>query len=116
MRQTINIIRLYEEIKHMNCKHCNADMKERKFVCPECGKVQLDESVLTDRGGFLYGFLSFLIPAAGVFIWLVFKDTKPKTSSAAFIGLIIFLAFYTFGGVQFYIVWRQHPELYLFAD
>ena len=39
-----------------------------------------------DKGGFLWGLLGCCIPIVGLVLFLVWKDTKPKTAKAAGIG------------------------------
>jgi len=43
----------------------------------------------TDNGGFLWGLLGCCIPIVGLVLFLVWKDTKPKTSKAAGIGALV---------------------------
>lgn len=42
-----------------------------------------------DNGGFLWGLLGFCIPLVGLILFLVWKDTKPKSSKAAGIGALV---------------------------
>lgn len=42
-----------------------------------------------DKGGFLWGLLGCCIPIVGLVLFLVWKDTKPKTAKAAGIGALI---------------------------
>lgn len=42
-----------------------------------------------DNGGFLWGLLGCCIPLVGLILFLVWKDTKPKTGKAAGIGAIV---------------------------
>ena len=42
-----------------------------------------------DKGGFLWGLLGCCIPIVGLVLFLVWKDTKPKTAKAAGIGELI---------------------------
>ncbi len=44
---------------------------------------------VVDNGGFGWGFLGFLIPLVGLILFLVWKDTKPKTAKAAGIGALV---------------------------
>lgn len=56
-----------------------------------------------DKGGFLWGLLGFCIPIVGLILFLVWKDSKPKTSKAAGIGalvsVIIAVVFYILAAV-----------------
>lgn len=42
-----------------------------------------------DKGGFLWGLLGCCIPIVGLILFLVWKDTKPKTAKAAGIGALV---------------------------
>ena len=42
-----------------------------------------------DNGGFLWGLLGCCIPLVGLILFLVWKDSKPKTSKAAGIGALV---------------------------
>ena len=42
-----------------------------------------------DKGGFLWGLLGCCIPIAGLILFLVWKDTKPKSAKAAGIGALV---------------------------
>ena len=44
---------------------------------------------MEDKGGFLWGLLGCCIPLVGLILYLVWKDTKPKTSKAAGIGALV---------------------------
>lgn len=46
-------------------------------------------SNVEDKGGFLWGLLGCCIPIVGLILFLVWKDTKPKTAKAAGIGALI---------------------------
>lgn len=45
-----------------------------------------------DKGGFLWGLLGCCIPIAGLILFLVWKDTKPKSAKAAGIGALVSVA------------------------
>lgn len=45
----------------------------------------------SDQGGFLWGLLGCCIPVAGLVLFLVWKDQKPKTARAAGIGALVSL-------------------------
>lgn len=42
-----------------------------------------------DKGGFLWGLLGCCIPIVGLILFLVWKDSKPKTAKAAGIGALV---------------------------
>ena len=44
---------------------------------------------VVDNGGFLWGLLGCCIPIVGLILFLVWKDTKPRTAKAAGIGALV---------------------------
>lgn len=44
---------------------------------------------VVDNGGFLWGLLGCCVPVAGLILFLVWKDSKPKTAKAAGIGALV---------------------------
>ena len=85
----------------MFCKHCGKEINDDVMFCPNCGEKQQEDTVTengcekctkcdkTDTGGFWWGLLGFFIPFAGLILYLVWKDEKPKTASAVATGAII---------------------------
>lgn len=50
----------------------------------------MDENTnVVDKGGFLWGLLGCCIPIVGLILFLVWKDSKPKTAKAAGIGALV---------------------------
>lgn len=61
----------------------------------------MDNNMQTeDNGGFLWGLLGCCIPIVGLILFLVWKDSKPKTAKAAGIGALVCVIAY----VVFYIL------------
>ena len=75
----------------MYCKNCGKEIDDNAVVCPHCGVIQKEELVqnTVDNGGFLWGLLGCCIPIVGLILFLVWRDTKPKTSRAAGIGALV---------------------------
>lgn len=75
------------------CRHCGAQIDDYAVTCPECGASQNggrnDAPQVTDNGGFLWGLLGCCVPLAGLILFLVWKDTKPRTAKAAGIGALV---------------------------
>lgn len=73
------------------CKNCGKELDDAAVVCPGCGVSQTGNSdaVPVDRGGFLWGLLGFCIPIVGLVLFLVWRDSKPKTAKAAGIGALV---------------------------
>ena len=82
------------------CKNCGAQIDDRAVVCPKCGVPQNDTPPVVDNGGFGWGLFGCCVPIAGLILFLIWKDTKPKTAKAAGIGAIVSVVL----GVLYYVL------------
>ena len=88
----------------MYCIKCGKEIEEGAAFCPACGASQQPQQPPvqqpvqnwqqpvqqpTEGGGAGWGVLGFCIPIVGLILFLVWKDTKPKSSKAAGIGAMI---------------------------
>ena len=80
------------------CKKCGAQIDDQAVICPACGVPQ--NSAPVDNGGFGWGALGCCIPVVGLILFLVWKDTKPKTAKAAGVGALVSVCCY----VVFYLL------------
>ena len=71
------------------CKNCGQEIDENAAVCLNCGSAQQQVPQETDNGGFGWGLLGCCVPIVGLILFLVWKDTKPKTAKAAGIGALV---------------------------
>lgn len=74
------------------CKNCGKEIDDLAAICPHCGVPQQSMPIqqpVVDNGGFGWGLLGCCIPLVGLILFLVWKDTKPKTSKAAGIGALV---------------------------
>lgn len=72
------------------CKNCGAQIDDKAAVCVHCGVAVNNNGVQeADNGGFGWGLLGFCVPIVGLILFLVWKDTKPKTAKAAGIGALV---------------------------
>ncbi len=71
------------------CRNCGAQIDDQAVVCPKCGVAQGAGMSTSDSGEILWGLLGCCIPLVGLILFLVWKDTKPKTSKAAGIGALV---------------------------
>lgn len=95
------------------CKNCGKELTDGASFCPNCGTNQTadnsanqsvnpnpqninpnpqnnyNQPTVVDNGGFGWGLLGCCIPIVGLILFLVWKDTKPKTAKAAGIGALI---------------------------
>lgn len=95
------------------CKKCGKEVAENTKTCPHCLADQTvapnnPAPVPEDNGGFGWGLLGCCIPIAGLILFLVWKDTKPKTAKAAGIGALVYVGcaalmylFALIGGITF---------------
>lgn len=84
----------------MYCKNCAKEIDDKAVICPHCGVSQVTNQEVVDNGGFGWGLLGCCVPVAGLILFLVWKDTKPKTSKAAGIGALVSVGC----GVLFYVL------------
>ena len=73
----------------MFCKNCGKEIDDNAVICPHCGVAQKDPPEVVDNGGFGWGLLGCCIPVVGLILFLVWRDTKPKTAKAAGIGALV---------------------------
>ena len=77
----------------MYCKNCGHQIDANANVCPYCGTPQYKGDV-TDSGSPLWGLLGCCIPIVGLVLFLVWKDTKPRTAKMAGIGALVSVLLY----------------------
>lgn len=78
-----------EKIDKAYCKNCGWEIDNQAVICPACGVSQETKPQVVDNGGFGWGLLGCCIPVVGLILFLVWKDTKPKTAKAAGIGALV---------------------------
>ena len=82
------------------CKNCGAQIDDNAVACTSCGASQSTAPAVVDKGGFGWGLLGWCVPIVGLILFLVWKDTKPKTAKAAGIGALVS----TIAGVLIYVL------------
>ena len=80
------------------CKNCGNPVEDKAVFCPHCGVSQETNPAAVDKGGFGWGLLGCCIPIVGLILFLVWKDTKPKTAKSvgtgALVSVIISVVYY----------------------
>lgn len=72
------------------CRYCGKPISDVAVVCPSCGAQQGSGMVKrADNGGFLWGLLGFFVPIAGLILYLMWRDERPRTAKAAGIGALV---------------------------
>ena len=89
------------------CIHCGEQIKDDAIFCSVCGKKQIacepeeapnqnvpmkTASPVDDNNSFLWGLLGFFVPVAGLILYLIWKEERPKAAKAAGIGALISVA------------------------
>lgn len=85
------------------CRSCGQEINDNAVVCPYCGAKQTTMPQQVDDGGFLWGLLGCCIPVAGLILFLVWKDNKPKTAKAAGIGALVAAGCYVIFWVLYFV-------------
>lgn len=102
----------------MYCKNCGQQLADGATFCPHCGTQQnaqnaqdlqntqypqYPQNTQNDSGSAGYGVLGFCFPLVGLILYLVWKDTKPKSSKiagqGALISVIISVVFYVLAAI-----------------
>ena len=71
------------------CKNCGSQIHDQAVICPNCGVSQDNKPAVVDNGGFGWGLLGCCVPLVGLILFLIWKDTKPKTAKAAGVGALV---------------------------
>lgn len=72
----------------MYCSGCGAQIDDKASVCVHCGQAVAKKSE-KDSGSALWWWLGFLVPIAGLLIWIFCHDTTPKRAKKAGVGAIV---------------------------
>lgn len=72
------------------CRFCGKPISDVAVICPSCGAQQGGAvTQKADNGGFLWGVLGFFVPIAGLILYLLWKDERPRAAKAAGIGALV---------------------------
>ena len=75
----------------MYCRNCGKEIDNHLAQCPYCNTPVTQETIaeIEDNGSLCWGVLSCCIPIVGLVLYIVWKDTKPKSAKKAIIGALI---------------------------
>lgn len=76
------------------CSNCGSPVDENQDVCLNCGKSlnysSKQKNVMVEKGNTtIFGVLGFFIPLAGLILFVLWKDERPKAGKAAITGAVI---------------------------
>lgn len=88
----------------MFCKNCGQEIEDNAAICVHCGAQQESKPAVVDNGGFGWGLLGCCVPLAGLILFLIWKNEKPKTAKAAGIGALVSVICYVVFFVIYFIL------------
>lgn len=72
------------------CKNCGSTITDGAAVCVNCGASQnTAPAASADKGGFWWGALGCCVPIAGLILWILWRNEKPRTAKAAGVGALV---------------------------
>ena len=73
----------------MYCNHCGKEVADVASVCIHCGKSLNKTRVDDSKAGWGWWWIGFLIPLAGLLIYIFCQDDAPNKARKAGIGAIV---------------------------
>ncbi|MBR3476238.1 MAG: zinc ribbon domain-containing protein [Candidatus Methanomethylophilaceae archaeon] len=72
------------------CRKCGEVIDDEAVFCPKCGVQQapLKSDRSDDDGSFLWAVLGFIIPVAGLVLWIIWLHEKPRSAKMAGLGAL----------------------------
>lgn len=71
----------------MYCKNCGNLIDDKAVICPKCGTETKPQS--SGGSNFLFALLGFLVPLAGLILYIACKTDNPDRAKAAGKGAIV---------------------------
>lgn len=105
----------------MLCRNCGNPIDSHASYCTHCGarcNDQKSRNISNDKASFGFAILGFFIPLAGLILFLLYEDKKPKRAKSAgkgaltgfIIYILIILAFVVFTMAVPFIVNRTNSN------
>lgn len=74
----------------MYCRNCGKEIDNNLVQCPYCNTpITAGINTVEDSGSIGWGVLGCCLPIVGLVLYIVWKDTKPKSGKKAGIGALI---------------------------
>ncbi len=84
----------------MFCKNCGKEIPDNSIACTNCGAPTGN---VEDTGSLGWCLLGCCIPMAGLILYFVWKDQKPKTAKKCIIGFLLNFVFAILYGILVFI-------------
>lgn len=98
----------------MFCPKCGAKLPKNSEYCVECGSSLGEENNVVSNSNvsneasttspFVWGILGFFVPIAGLILFIMWKQDRPKDAKYAGIGALIFVGFYIILMILIFII------------
>ena len=86
------------------CEACGAPTYNSNYTNNNVNNNIPNKSIQVDEGNTIgWGILGFFIPIAGLIIWLVWLNEKPKSSKSAGLGALIRVIFTIIASIVFLV-------------
>lgn len=94
----------------MYCFSCGNKIHEKSVLCPHCGTI-LKKEYFNKNAEVGWGILGFFVPVAGLVLYLIWLESKPKIAKMSGIGalcgfsaIILFWLLYFLSFLLFFLV------------
>lgn len=88
----------------MYCRKCGREISDKAAICIGCG-AEVKQPAMDDTAGAGWWWIGFLVPFAGLLIWLTCNDTQPNRAKKAGIGALVGVITAVALVIAFYVLW-----------
>ena len=90
------------------CPNCGTQVKDNQNICQNCGEnINLNQpkNLPTEEDSTIgYTVLGFVIPLAGLILYLIWMEEKPKASRSAGLGALLNVIMSIIGSILIFII------------
>ena len=87
----------------MFCSNCGREIDDKAVVCVGCGASVKNMKIKNSKASAGWWWLGFLIPLAGLLVWICCNDSDPAKAKKAGIGALVGFIVSVVLGVIMYI-------------
>lgn len=104
------------------CTNCGKPIDSNAQFCPECGARQNIPAARSepyqsrqeeDDGNILWGLLGFVVPIAGIILWALWMNDRPRCAKVAGIGALISIIIGIIATVAFLLMVYNNGDVYV---